>query len=103
MDEKVIREFRVIETEDGFRIEIKGDKEQLRDFVMNLDPRGWMHGPFPFGGPHGPGHHGRHGKRRGGPGFGFGPFGAFFGGGWGWEDEEDEPDKPKRESNEDRT
>ncbi len=101
MDEKVIREFRIIETEDGFRIEIKGDKDQLRDFVMNLDPRGWMHGQFPFGGPRGPfgpGHHGKHG-RHGKPGFG--PFGAFFSG-WGWEDDEDEPDKPKRELSEDR-
>jgi hypothetical protein len=57
--EKVLQEFRIIETDDGFRIEIKGDKEQLRDFVMNLDPRRWMHdephgwGPFPFG-PGGP-------------------------------------------------
>ena len=33
--EKIIQEFRIIETDDGFRIEIKGDKEYLRQFVMN--------------------------------------------------------------------
>jgi hypothetical protein len=72
--EKILQEFRIIETDDGFRIEIKGDKEQLREFVMNLDPRRWMHGesehgwgPFPFG-PGGPRFKMRF-KR------GFGPFG----------------------------
>lgn len=31
MTEKVIGEIRFIETEDGFRIEVKGDKEQLKE------------------------------------------------------------------------
>lgn len=42
--EKIIKEFRVIETDDGFRIEIKGDKEQMREFVMSMDPRNWGRG-----------------------------------------------------------
>jgi hypothetical protein len=33
MSEKVVHEIRVIETEDGFRIEMKGDKEQLRQML----------------------------------------------------------------------
>lgn len=89
--EKVIQEFRIIETDDGFRIEIKGDKEQLRDFVMNLDPRhGMRRGPgwgFPFGPPAPP----RMGRRLR---WGFGPFGP-----WGWDDEdddEDDDDRPRR-------
>jgi hypothetical protein len=88
--EKVIQEFRIIETDDGFRIEIKGDKEQLRDFVMNLDPRRWMHhqgpewGPPPFG-PR----MWRMRSRRGGPG----PFGFA----WGFcEDDEDDDEPPRR-------
>jgi hypothetical protein len=36
MEEKVIHEVRVIETEDGFRIEIKGDKEQIKAFMQRL-------------------------------------------------------------------
>jgi hypothetical protein len=80
--EKVLQEFRIIETDEGFRIEIKGDKEQLRDFVMNLDPRQWgpmHHGPFPppFMGRF------RHGR--------FGPF--QFG---GCCDEDGEDDEPRR-------
>jgi hypothetical protein len=55
--ENVITEFKIIETEDGFRIEIKGDKEKLRPFITGS---GW-----PKGGRH------RHGR---GPGFGRGPF-----------------------------
>jgi hypothetical protein len=63
--EKVINEFRVIETDDGYRIEIKGDKERLKSFMQG------------FGRPR---HHGGHRKWRkrfrrhwGGP-FGFRPF-----------------------------
>lgn len=41
--DKVLHEFRIIETDDGFRIEIKGDKEQLRPMIMGLDPRNWLH------------------------------------------------------------
>lgn len=101
--EKIIQEFRVIETDDGFRIEIKGDKEQLRDFVMNLDPRNWgQHRPWGPPPPFWGGHHrrGPHGGKRGkqGYGFSFGPMGAWFGFGGPWEEEQDDgPDKPKRE------
>ncbi len=53
--ENVIREFRVIETDDGFRIEIKGDKEKIKAFMRGFggpgrwgrSRRGW--GPFGFG------------------------------------------------------
>jgi hypothetical protein len=66
--EKVIREFRVIETEDGFRIEIKGDKEKMKNFMKGFKryrgsrayrhhrrglfgwgPWMWMHGAPWFG------------------------------------------------------
>lgn len=84
--EKVLQEFRIIETDDGFRIEIKGDKEQLREWVMSLDPRRWMgRGPewgFPFGPPP-PFMRGRWRKH--------GPFGAWFGFGGAEEDDDDEP------------
>lgn len=57
--EKVIKELRVIETDDGFRIEIKGDKEKIRSFISGFgDPKRWHHwqsrrprghwGPFGF-------------------------------------------------------
>ena len=78
MEDKVIREFKVIETEDGYRIEIKGNKEQLKKFFEHREHgfgrRQWRH-------------------HRGGPGFG--PFG-FWGHGpwghgpWGWDDEDEE-------------
>lgn len=49
--EKVIQEFKVVETDDGFRIEIKGDKEKMREFVMGMDPRRWGESGFgPWGG-----------------------------------------------------
>lgn len=41
--EKIINEFKVVETDDGFRIEIKGDKEVIRKML-----RGFGAG-FPFG------------------------------------------------------
>jgi hypothetical protein len=52
--EKVIQEFRVIETEDGYRIEIKGDKEKIKNFMGGFGGkkrwrRHWRrrwHGPF---------------------------------------------------------
>jgi hypothetical protein len=50
--EKVIREWRIIETDDGFRIEIKGDKEALRHWVQCFRSRGPRHGAHhcpPFG------------------------------------------------------
>ena len=65
--EKVIRELRIIETDDGYRIEVKGDKERMQSFMR--------------------GFRGRHGRRgRHGPFRNFGmPWGAFgFGGGPGF-------------------
>ena len=56
--EKVITEFKVIETDDGFRIEIKGDKEKIRSFIPWFGGRGCCsegHG-------HGHGHAGRRGR-----------------------------------------
>jgi hypothetical protein len=80
--EKVINEFKVVETDDGFRIEIKGDKVAIRRMM---------------GGDFGP--HFFRGKKRHfrGPGFGFG-FGPRFWAGfsdwcgpWGdWEEEDKE-------------
>ena len=42
--ENIITEYRLIETEDGYRIEIKGDKEKLKAFMKGhhgRGPRGW--------------------------------------------------------------
>ena len=82
--EKVINEFRVIETDDGFRIEIKGDKEKIRSFIA------------PFGGfkrwSHWGSREGRHGGHWGA--FHFGPWtgmkGGFCWGPWSANSEEDE-------------
>jgi hypothetical protein len=41
--EKVINEFKVIETDDGYRIEIKGDKERLKSMMKGFG-RPWHHG-----------------------------------------------------------
>lgn len=53
--DKVISEFRLVETDDGFRIEVKGDKEAMRKMWRVAEPfhrhsrrRGWRHGGFPF-------------------------------------------------------
>jgi hypothetical protein len=54
--EKVIKEWRVIETDDGFRIEIKGDKDAMRSCFKHLRSHGPMHWPhhrMPFGPWHG--------------------------------------------------
>lgn len=87
--DKVIKEFRVIETDDGFRIEIKGDKERMKKFMSG------------FGRPWG-------GHYRRGPGWGmrWGPFGHGFGPmmgshmaiccpPWDLEFEEDEEENPE--------
>jgi hypothetical protein len=52
--EKVVNELRVIETDDGFRIEIKGDKEQIKAFMSRLGkhkrgPGRGHWGPHAFG------------------------------------------------------
>jgi hypothetical protein len=40
--DKIINEFKVIETEDGFRIEIKGDKDKIRSFISSFGGhKGW--------------------------------------------------------------
>ncbi|MEA3334271.1 MAG: hypothetical protein U9R25_00050 [Chloroflexota bacterium] len=44
MSEKVIHEVRVIETEDGYRIEMKGDKARLRRMALGA-ARGPGRGP----------------------------------------------------------
>ncbi len=55
-NEKVIHEVRVVETEDGFRIELKGDKEQLRQLISRFGLGNQHRG---FGGHQGfAGHHG---------------------------------------------
>ena len=54
--ENVISEFRIVETDDGYRVEIKGDKEAIKAAMRG----------FPFRHAHrGPGHFffGRHAKR----------------------------------------
>jgi hypothetical protein len=61
MMERIINEFRVIETDDGFRIEIKGDKEKIKSVLSG------------FGGHA----HGRHGRKRR-RAFAWGPFGFGF-------------------------
>ena len=93
MSEKVVREISVIETEDGFRIEMKGDKEELRQMIFG--GREWHFGPFggrheygPFGGRHEHGPFG--GRHEHGPfgGRGRGPFGRH---GWGHRHAPDAP------------
>ena len=56
MAEKVLHEMRIIETEDGFRIEIKGDKEQIKKMGFGRMMQGQGRG-FGFG----RWHHGGHG------------------------------------------
>lgn len=72
--EKVINEFKIIETDDGFRIEIKGDKETIRQMLSGLG----AHSFFGAGGPSGRGFR-----------FGFGP--GFWGGFGNWCGPWDEP------------
>ena len=76
--EKVISEWRIVETDDGFRIEIKGDKQAMQHWIEHIK----MHGPMRMG---------RH--------MGFGPWG-FRGrhGPWScWGEEGDEPAKEKQD------
>jgi hypothetical protein len=83
--EKVINEFRVIETEDGFRIEIKGDKEKMKDIMHRFrGRRRW---------------HGFRGRRRGPFGFGWGPMMWLHGFPWcgPWDFEDDEAEEEEAE------
>lgn len=57
MTEKVLHEFKLIETEDGFRVEVKGDKEKIKKMGF-----GRM---FGMGMGFGPGRGRRHGRGRG--------------------------------------
>ena len=70
--EKVIHEVRFIETDDGFRIEVKGDKERLKEMGFGPGMMGFGHGmgfgPRMLFKRHRRGRHGR--RRRFGPGFG---------------------------------
>ena len=80
MPERVIHEVRVVETDDGFRVEVKGDKERIRE--MGFGP-----GMMGFGGRM---HRRRHHRRGRGP---RGRYGRHFGWWWGpWWDAEDEED-----------
>jgi hypothetical protein len=85
MEDKVIHEFKIIETEDGFRIEIKGDKERIRR--MGFGPFGRFRG----------GHHRHDSRARHGRHF---RFEKHFGWGppWWWYEEEEEnrgePEEP---------
>jgi len=50
--EKVIKEFKIVETEDGYRIEVKGDKEKMKELFSGLGGRKFRGGhahPFGFG------------------------------------------------------
>ena len=67
--EKVINEFKVIETDEGFRIEIKGNKEAIRRMLNGFGPDSCFGAPF------------RRGFR-----FGFRP--SFWSGFGGWCDPE---------------
>jgi hypothetical protein len=82
MTEKVLHEVRFIETDDGFRVEIKGDKEQLKQMgMMHFGKKGFGPGGF----------FGRGQGRRGfwGRGHGFGPPP------WAWDYEpSEEAEKP---------
>lgn len=52
--EKTIHEYKLIETDDGYRIEIKGDKKQLKSFFekgCGMHGRRFKRGFGPFGGP----------------------------------------------------
>jgi len=67
--EKIINEIKVIETEDGYRIEIKGNKEAIRRMLSGF-------GPLNFQGKGGPFSHG----------FSFGSWPGCWGGWWNpWE------------------
>jgi hypothetical protein len=77
--DKVIHEFKVTETEDGFRIEIKGNKEAIRRMLNSFGPFSFFGSDTPFG----------RGFR-----FGFGP--GFWGGFGGWWDPWEGPDTERK-------
>jgi hypothetical protein len=86
MPEKVISEIRFVETDDGFRIEFKGDKERWRQ--MGFDPGQWQWGHKRRQG-HGPHHgHGHHHHKHGRHWHGCSP--SFEAGSW-WGHWDEEP------------
>jgi len=94
MAEKVLHEVRFIETDDGFRIEVKGDKERMKEmFESGMGP---MHGMgFMPGMRHGPMKGFRRRARktwRNGPGFMMPP--RMWCDMWDEEAEEDEAGTP---------
>ena len=103
--EKVIRELRIIETDDGYRIEIKGDKERMKRFMRGFrgrHGRRHRHGPFKFFGMPGPGF-----GFGGGPGFGPGGGPGFWAGFGPWDvdfvtefDDEEEEEEDGEEAEE---
>ena len=97
MDEKILGQISFIETEDGFRVEIKGDKERIRKMGFPPDPEQWRDMGF---GPEWEKWSKRHGRTWGwhrGPWKrshfrGFGPW--MWGCGW-WDDESEDMDDEK--------
>jgi hypothetical protein len=80
MPERVIHEVRFVETDDGFRIEVKGDKECIREMGFGPGMMGHRRHHRHFHGDCGPGAR----------------FARHFGWWWGpWEDEEDEGEVPR--------
>ncbi len=47
--EKVIGEFKIIETEDGYRIEVKSDKGKMKKVFSGFPWHGFRGRGFPFG------------------------------------------------------
>ncbi len=77
MTEKVLHEVKLIETEDGFRFEIRGDKEKLREMIAlrGGKPCGLGFGPgFAMGRPGGPFSRRRGGRGPRGMGYDLGPW-----------------------------
>ncbi|MEJ2748618.1 MAG: hypothetical protein P8183_12045 [Anaerolineae bacterium] len=92
MTEKVLHEVRFIETDDGFRIEVKGDKEKIRrmGFGPGLGMMGFGPGMMRRMRHH---RHGRHHHHRGEHRHGRKDWG------WWWDgtDEVEEPDLEMKE------
>ena len=81
--EKIIHEVKIIETDDGYRIEIKGDKARLKEMFERM--------PFGFRGAWGGPWEGRRGRRRG---WHRGGFHYWERGPWGWHFERQRDDAP---------
>ena len=106
MTEKVIHEVKVIETDEGYRIEINGDKEKLRE--MGFSPERLFKRGMGFG-MMGKRRHGKHGHHRHGHGHRRrhmrGHFGHEFAPPWMWQnwvdktDGDDEKDVPEHKAN----